>query len=89
VARRLSFEANTWDDYLHWQPQDRRILLRINELVRAVLRDPFGGIGKPEPLKRELSGCWSRRIDQMHRLVYRVTANEIEIVACRYHYGAR
>lgn len=89
MARRLSFEANAWNDYLHWQLQDRRILERINELVRAVLRDPFGGIGKPEPLKRELSGCWSRRIDQMHRLVYRVRADEIEIVACRYHYGAR
>jgi toxin YoeB len=89
VARRVSFEPSAWDDYLHWQFQDRRILERINELVRAMLRDPFGGIGKPEPLKRELSGCWSRRIDQVHRLVYRVRTDEIEIVACRYHYGAR
>jgi toxin YoeB len=89
VSRRVSFGANAWDDYLHWQFQDSRILERINELVRAAQRDPFGGIGKPEPLKRELSGCWSRRIDQMHRLVYRVRADEIEIVACRYHYGAR
>jgi len=89
VARRLSFEANAWNDYLYWQLQDRCVVLRINELIRAVLRDPFGGIGKPEPLKRELSGCWSRRIDQTHRLVYRVRADEIEILACRYHYGAR
>ena len=89
MARRLSFEANAWNDYLYWQLQDRCIRLRINELIRAVLREPFGGIGKPEPLKRELSGCWSRRIDQTHRLVYRVRADEIEILACRYHYGAR
>jgi toxin YoeB len=89
VGRRVSFEVNAWDDYLYWQLKDRRILARINELIRALLRDPFGGIGKPEPLKRGLSGCWSRRIDQTHRLVYRVDADEIEIVACRFHYGDR
>jgi toxin YoeB len=89
VARRLSFEANAWDDYLYWQLQDRRIVARINEVIRALLRDPFAGIGKPEPLKRKLSGCWSRRIDQTHRLVYRVAADEIEILACRYNYGDR
>ena len=85
----MSFDANAWDDHLHWQVRDRRMLERINTLIRSLARDPFGGIGKPEPLKRELSGCWSRRIDQAHRLVYRVTPDEIEIVSCRYHYGNR
>jgi toxin YoeB len=89
VGRRVSFEANAWGDYLYWQVHDRQMLARINELIRALLRDPFGGNGKPEPLKRQLSGCWSRRIDQTHRLIYRVDAYEIEIVACRYHYGDR
>jgi toxin YoeB len=69
--------------------RDPRILARINELIRTVQRDPFGGIGKPEPLKRALSGCWSGRIDQMPRLVYRVRDGEIEIAACRYRYGER
>ena len=89
MARRVSFAPGAWDDYLHWQFHDGRMLERINDLVRVVLRDPFGGVGKPEPLKRELSGCWSRRIDQARRLVYRIRSDEIEILACRYHYGDR
>jgi len=89
VARRLAFTALGWESYLFWQLQDRRTLTRINELIRECQRDPFCGIGKPEPLKRDLAGCWSRRIDQTHRLVYRVDAEKIEILSCRFHYGDR
>jgi toxin YoeB len=89
VARRVAFTPEAWNGYLFWQQQDRKLLLRINELIRECQRDPFAGIGKPEPLKRGLSGCWSRRIDPTHRLVYRVDAEKIEIVSCRYHYGDR
>jgi toxin YoeB len=89
VARRVAFTALAWDNYLFWQLQDRKIVLRINELIRECQRDPFSGIGKPEPLKRDLAGCWSRRIDQIHRLVYRVDAEKIEILSCRHHYGDR
>lgn len=89
MARRVAFTPRAWENYLFWQQQDRKLLSRINELIRECQRDPFGGIGKPEPLRRELSGCWSRRIDQTHRLVYRVEAEKIEIVSCRYHYGER
>ena len=89
MARRLAFSPLAWDAYLHWQQQDRRILDRINELLRACARDPFTGIGKPEPLKRELAGCWSRRIDQAHRLVYRVDGDSIQVISCRYHYEDR
>ncbi|HKE46559.1 MAG TPA: Txe/YoeB family addiction module toxin [Rhodanobacteraceae bacterium] len=89
MARRLAFSPLAWDAYLHWQQQDRRILERINDLLQACARDPFTGIGKPEPLKRELAGCWSRRIDQAHRLVYRVDGDAIQVVSCRYHYEDR
>jgi len=87
VARRVAFTAQAWENYLYWQLQDRKLVLRINELVRACQRDPFRGIGKPEALKRDLQGCWSRRIDQTHRLIYRVDAEKIEILSCRHHYG--
>jgi len=89
VARRLVFDPDAWQDYLHWQSQDARTLARIHQLIRECQRDPFRGIGKPEPLRGKLTGCWSRRIDDTHRLVYRITGNDIEILACRYHYGAR
>lgn len=89
MALRVSFDHEAWAQYLYWQSQDRRTLDRINGLIRECQRDPFRGIGKPEPLKRELSGCWSRRIDDTHRLVYRVAGSELQIIACRYHYGAR
>jgi toxin YoeB len=89
VARRLAFDPLAWDHYCYWHLQDRKTLGRLNELIRATLRDPFKGIGKPEPLKRELAGLWSRRIDQMHRLVYRVREGDLEIISCRYHYGDR
>ena len=86
MARRLAFTALAWENYLYWQTQDPKILSRINHLIRECLRDPRHGIGKPEPLKRNLSGFWSRRIDSTHRLVYRVTAMDVEILSCRYHY---
>jgi len=75
-----------WDDYLYRQTQDRKTLKRINELLRDIERDPFGGKGKPEPLKYELQGCWNRRINDRDRLIYRVRNNQIEIAACRSHY---
>ena len=75
-----------WDDYLYWQGQDRKQLRRINQLIQACLRDPFVGIGKPELLRENLSGCWSRRIDDEHRLVYRLDGTTLVILACRYYY---
>lgn len=85
----VRFGPGAWQQYLYWQSQDRKTLERINLLIRDCQRDPFRGIGKPEPLKRELAGCWSRRIDDSNRLVYRVTEKQLQIVACRYHYGTR
>jgi len=82
----LLFTPDSWDDYLYWQKNDRKILRRINELIKDIKRSPFEGIGKPEPLKFQLQGCWSRRIDQEHRLVYEVTESEIRIIGCRFHY---
>ncbi|MEO6967762.1 MAG: Txe/YoeB family addiction module toxin [Rhodanobacteraceae bacterium] len=87
MARSIGFHPDAWDDYLYWQNQDRKTLDRINILIRECRRDPFRGIGKPEPLKDKLSGLWSRRIDDTHRLVYRIVGNELQIVACRYHYS--
>ena len=84
---RLVFTLSAWNDYLWFQSHDKRLLKRINELIRDVLRSPFQGIGKPEPLKSELSGYWSRRIDEEHRLVYSATNTEVVIISCRYHYG--
>ncbi|MDR2507724.1 MAG: Txe/YoeB family addiction module toxin [Candidatus Accumulibacter sp.] len=76
-----------WNDYLYWQENDKKIAERINDLIKAIKREPFSGIGKPEALKHNnMAGLWSRRIDFEHRLVYRVTADAVEIAACRYHY---
>ncbi|MCK7435921.1 Txe/YoeB family addiction module toxin [Enterobacter bugandensis] len=83
---RLIWAGNAWEDYLYWQETDKRIVKKINELIKSISREPFAGLGKPEPLKHNLSGFWSRRINQEHRLVYAVTADAIEIVECRYHY---
>ncbi len=82
----LLFTPESWDDYLFWQKNDKKNLRRINELIKDIRRNPFEGIGKPEPLKYQLQGCWSRRIDQEHRLVYEVEEKFIRIIACRYHY---
>ena len=83
---KLVFEEHGWEDYTSWLKNDRKTLARINKLIEDVLRDPFTGIGKPEPLKHHLAGAWSRRIDDEHRLVYLVTNDEIVILAARYHY---
>jgi len=82
----LEFDAAAFEDLAWWIQQDRNKALRIVNLIRDVQREPFKGIGKPEPLRHELKGCWSRRIDQEHRLVYQVTETKIRILACRYHY---
>lgn len=75
-----------WEDYLFWQKSDRDLLKKINVLIKDIQRDPFSGIGKPEALRFELSGKWSRRIDQEHRLVYKIEDSQIVIYQCRYHY---
>ncbi len=87
MSRNYVFVPEAWEQYLYWQGQDKKTLKRINILIEAASRDPFQGLGKPEPLKGNLSGYWSRRISDSHRLVYRVTDSELVIVACRFHYG--
>ena len=84
--RSIEFVPDAWDAYLYWQSQDRKTLKRINALIQDAKRNPFAGIGKPEPLRGNLSGYWSRRIDDTHRLVYRATSSTLVIVACRFHY---
>lgn len=84
--RNLEFDIAAFEDLAWWIKQDRRKALRIVEIIKQIEREPFTGIGKPEPLKHELKGCWSRRIDDEHRLVYQVFADKIRILACRYHY---
>ena len=86
MARHLTFTPVGWDDYLYWQTQDKKTLKRINHVLREILREPFTGIGKPEPLRENLTGYWSRRIDDTHRLVYAIEEQAIIVVACRYHY---
>jgi toxin YoeB len=82
----LEFDPNAFEDLAWWIQNDRSKAIRIVNLIKDVQRDPFTGIGKPEPLKHEFKGCWSRRIDQEHRLVYQVMDTKIRILACRYHY---
>jgi toxin YoeB len=82
----LVWQTNAWEDYLYLQNQGKKILLRINELIKDSSRSPFKGIGKPEPLKGDLSGCWSRRITDEHRLVYAVREKRLHILQCRFHY---
>jgi toxin YoeB len=83
---RLVFTPHGWADYLHWQSVDKKTLKRINRLIEDTMRDPFAGIGKPEPLRHVLQGCWSRRIDAEHRLVYLVEDEDLVILQARYHY---
>lgn len=85
---RLVFTPHGWDDYLHWQKTDRATVKRINRLIEDALRDPFAGIGKPEALRHVLAGCWSRRIDEEHRLVYMVKGDDLIILQARFHYSA-
>lgn len=82
----ISWTDNAWDDYLYWQNQDKKTLKRINALIKDCLRSPFDGIGKPEPLKHDLAGYWSRRIDDTNRLVYAYENDTLIIISCRYHY---
>lgn len=83
---KLVFAEEAWNDYLYWQENDKKTLKRINELIKAIKREPFGGIGDPEPLKFNWSGFWSRRISREHRIVYAVENDSILIAQCRYHY---
>ena len=82
----LVWQTKAWEDYLYWQQTDKQLTKRINDLIKDTLRNPFSGIGKPEPLKGNWSGCWSRRIDGEHRLVYKFSENRLHILQCRYHY---
>ncbi|MFY8026169.1 MAG: Txe/YoeB family addiction module toxin [Sediminibacterium sp.] len=84
--RKLLWDESGWEDYLYWQANDKKILFRINDLIKDTQRNPFTGLGKPEPLKGNLSGCWSRRINEEHRLVYMVKEDCIYILQCRFHY---
>lgn len=83
----IQWDADAWEDYLYWQFQDKKNLKRINQLLKDISRSPFEGIGKPEPLKGNLAGFWSRRIDAEHRLVYAVEGNKVFIFSCRGHYN--
>jgi toxin YoeB len=83
----LVWQSKAWDDYLYWQQTDKKILSRINDLIKDCLRTPFKGIGKPEPLKGNFAGNWSRRINDEHRLIYCIKDNRLHILQCRYHYS--
>ncbi len=87
MARLLVFTPNAWADYTYCQTQDKKTLKRINTLIEATAREPFTGIGKPEALRGDLTGFYSRRIDDVNRLVYQVTESELQIITCRYHYS--
>jgi len=85
--RRVVFESGAFDDFTDWSVKNKKLFARIVRLIRDIRRSPFTGLGKPEPLRRELRGYWSRRINDEHRLVYKVTDEAIIVIACRYHYG--
>ncbi len=85
-ARSLVFDPSAFEDLAWWIEQDRKKALKVVRLIEAIQRDPFQGVGEPEPLKHDLAGCWSRRIDREHRIVYEVSETKIRILACRYHY---
>ncbi len=86
MNRKLTWTGEAWKDYLYWQTQDKKKLKRINKLINDTMRQPFEGIGKPEPLRENLSGFWSRRIDDTNRLVYAADDDLLTIISCRYHY---
>ncbi len=83
---KIVFSSQAWEDYLQWQQTDRKLLKRINELIKEVVRTPFKGTGKPEPLRHALGGYWSRRINDEHRLIYKVEGDSVLIAQARYHY---
>ncbi len=82
----ITFSTNAWEEYLYWQAEDKRMLRKINALIRDIQSHPYEGTGKPEPLRYDLSGLWSRRIDREHRLVYKAEGDDLIIYSCRYHY---
>ena len=84
--KRIIFSKNAWEDYTSWQNQDKKTLKKINSLIKDIQSSPYEGIGKPEPLKYDLAGLWSRRIDREHRLVYSVEEEDLQIYSCKYHY---
>lgn len=86
---RIIFSKNAWEEYLSWQTEDRRMLKKINALIKDIQSTPYAGISKPEPLKFDLAGLWSRRIDREHRLVYQAEGDELLIYSCRYHYDKK
>jgi len=86
MTRLLAWTDDAWSDYVYWQGQDKKTLKRINKLITDTKRSPFEGIGKPETLKENLSGFWSRRVDESNRLVYAVNDSHITVISCRYHY---
>ena len=86
---KIIFSKNGWEDYIFWQTGDKKTLTKINALIKDIQRTPYEGIGKPEPLKYDLAGLWSRRIDHEHRLVYEVDGDELLIYSCRYHYDKK
>ncbi len=83
---RITFSSHAWEDYSTWLKEDRKMLVKINQLIKDILRTPYKGIGKPEALKYDLAGYWSRRIDREHRLVYKVDKDTVIIISCKYHY---
>ena len=86
---KITFSKNAWEDYVYWQTEDKKTLKKINVLIKDIQRTPYEGIGKPEPLKFDLAGYWSRRIDLEHRLVYQVEDSDILIYSCRFHYDKK
>ena len=83
---KITFSQNSWEDYTSWQSEDKKVLKKINTIIKDIQRNPSDGMGKPEPLKYDLAGLWSRRIDREHRIVYKVMKDELIIYSCRYHY---
>ena len=83
---KLIFSDEAWEEYLYWQSRDKKIVKKINTLIKDIKREPFEGLGKPEPLKHQLSGYWSRRINEEHRLVYEIFEESVVLISCRYHY---
>jgi toxin YoeB len=86
---RIIFSKNAWEDYVSWQTEDKKTLRKINNLIKEIQRTPYEGTGKPEPLKFDLAGLWSRRIDLEHRLVYKIEDNDLLVYACRFHYDRK
>ena len=85
----ISFVERSWNEYNSWQEDDKKVYKKLQKLIKEIMRDPFDGIGKPEPLKNNLAGYWSRRITDEHRLVYKVEQNQLIIISCKYHYDEK